>query len=290
MKNQLLFIAFFILSNLNAQIKITQIHLNAGSFMDIDNSKNKISDFSLLAPGSDILSQDFSAYQQVGYLNPGMMMRDKSNLANSSNFQSIQLGLSFVKCPKGTLRIGISNVHNELLNASGHYYESHVIDTLFSSQTGQMYYVDSTISNNYNGNYSNDQLRLDAAYIFEVNAGKRWAFHAGLGLSIGMSYRSTTRLRTEEYIQPYSGYESTSNSQNIESESHGNFMVMGGSAYIPLGINFKLGNKREFWKPFVIYNEFRPTIQLNSIPNNTVKFNVGFGSSLGLRYNLPSNK
>ena len=289
MKNQLLFFAFFILSNLNAQIKITQIHLNAGSFIDIDKSKNKISDFSLLAPGSDILSQDFSAYQQVGYLNPGMMMRDKSNLANSSNFQSIQLGLSFAKCPKGTLRIGISNVHNELLNASGHYYESHVIDTLFSSQTGQMYYVDSTISNNYNGNYSNDQLRLDAAYIFEVNAGKRWAFHAGLGLSIGMSYRSTTRLRTEEYIQPYSGYESTSNSQNIESESYGNFMVMGGSAYIPLGINFKLGNKREFWKPFVIYNEFRPTIQLNSIPNNTVKFNVGFGSTLGLRYNLPSN-
>ena len=289
MKNQLLFIAFFIFTNLNAQIKITQIHLNAGSFMDIDKSKNKISDFSLLAPGSDILSQDFSAYQQVGYLNPGMMMRDKSNLANSSNFQSIQLGLSFAKCPKGTLRIGISNVHNELLNASGHYYESHVIDTLFSSQTGQMYYVDSTISNNYNGNYSNDQLRLDAAYIFEVNAGKRWAFHAGLGLSIGMSYRSTTRLRTEEYIQPYSGYESTSNSQNIESESYGNFMVMGGSAYIPLGINFKLGNKREFWKPFVIYNEFRPTIQLNSIPNNTVKFNVGFGSTLGLRYNLPSN-
>ena len=289
MKNQLLFFAFFILSNLNAQIKITQIHLNAGSFMDIDKSKNKISDFSLLAPGSDILSQDFSAYQQVGYLNPGMMMRDKSNLANSSNFQSIQLGLSFAKCPKGTLRIGISNVHNELLNASGHYYESHVIDTLFSSQTGQMYYVDSTISNNYNGNYSNDQLRLDAAYIFEVNAGKRWAFHAGLGLSIGMSYRSTTTLRAEEYIQPYSGYESNANSENIESESYGNFMVMGGSAYIPLGINFKLGNKREFWKPFVIYNEFRPTIQLNSIPNNTVKLNVGFGSTLGLRYNLPSN-
>ena len=287
MKNQLLFIGFFIFTNLNAQIKITQIHLNAGSFMDIDKSKNKLSDFTLLAPGSDILSKDFSAYEEVGYFFSGMMMRDNSNLANSSNFQSIQLGLSFAKCPKGTLRIGISNVHSELLNASGHYYESHVIDTLFSSQTGQMYYVDSTISNNYNGNYSNDQLRLDAAYIFEANAGKRWAFHAGLGLSIGMSYRSTTRLRTEEYIQPYSGYESTSNSQNIESESHGNFMVMGGSAYIPFGINFKLGNKREFWKPFVIYNEFRPTIQLNSIPNNTVKFNVGFGSTLGLRYNLP---
>jgi hypothetical protein len=153
-----------------------------------------------------------------------------------------------------------------------------------------MYYVDSSISNYYNGNYSNDQLRLDAAYIFEANAGKRWAFHAGLGLSIGMSYRSTTTLRTSEYIQPYSGYESIANSENIESETYGNFMVMGGSAYIPLGINFKLGNKREFWKPFVIYNEFRPTIQLNSIPNNTVKLNVGFGSTLGLRYNLPSNK
>ena len=289
MINQLLFIAFLTFSNLNAQIKITQIHINSGSFMDIDNSKNQLSDFSLLAPGSDILSKDFSAYQTNGYYFSGGLMRDNSFLSNSSNFQSIQLGLSFAKCPKGTLRIGISNVHSELLNTSGFNYESYVVDTLFSSQTGQMYYVDSTISNYYNGNYSNDQLRLDAAYIFEVNAGKRWAFHAGLGLSIGMSYRSTTTLLTEEYIQPYSGYEGTSNTQNIESESYGNFMVMGGSAYIPLGINFKLGNKREFWKPFVIYNEFRPTIQLNSIPNNTVKFNVGFGSTLGLRYNLPSN-
>jgi hypothetical protein len=289
MKNQLLFIAFFIFSNLNAQIKITQIHINSGSFMDIDQSKNKLSDFSLLAPGSDILSNDFSAYQTNGYYFSGGLMRDNPFLSNSSNFQSIQLGLSFAKCPKGTLRIGISNVHSELLNTAGFKYESYVVDTLISSQTGQMYYVDSSISNYYNGNYSNDQLRLDAAYIFEINAGKRWAFHAGLGLSIGMSYRSTTTLLTEEYIQPYSGFESNANSENIESESYGNFMVMGGSAYIPLGINFKLGNKREFWKPFVIYNEFRPTIQLNSIPNNTVKFNVGFGSTLGLRYNLPSN-
>ena len=289
MKNQLLFIAFLTFSNLNAQIKITQIHINSGSFMDIDNSKNQLSDFSLLAPGSDILSKDFSAYETNAYYFSGGLMRDNSFLSNSSNFQSIQMGLSFAKCPKGTLRIGISNVHSELLNTSGFNYEGYVVDTLISSQTGQMYYVDSTISNYYNGNYSNDQLRLDAAYIFEVNAGKRWAFHAGLGLSIGMSYRSTTTLRAEEYIQPYSGYEGTSNTQNIESESYGNFMVMGGSAYIPLGINFKLGNKREFWKPFVIYNEFRPTIQLNSIPNNTVKFNVGFGSTLGLRYNLPSN-
>jgi hypothetical protein len=192
MKNQLLFIAFFIFSNLNAQIKITQIHINSGSFMDIDQSKNKLSDFSLLAPGSDILSKDFSAYQTNGYYFSGGLMRDNPFLSNSSNFQSIQLGLSFEKCPKGTLRIGISNVHSELLNTAGFKYESYVVDTLISSQTGQMYYVDSTISNYYNGNYSNDQLRLDAAYIFEVNAGKRWAFHAGLGLSIGMSYRSTT--------------------------------------------------------------------------------------------------
>jgi hypothetical protein len=61
MKNQLLFIVFLTFSKLNAQIKITQIHLNAGSFMDIDNSKNKLSDFTLLAPGSSILSKDFLA-------------------------------------------------------------------------------------------------------------------------------------------------------------------------------------------------------------------------------------
>jgi len=79
------------------------------------------------------LSKDFSAYQTNGYLNTIIMMRDNSNLANSSNFQSIQLGLSFAKCPKGTLRIGISNVHSELLNTSGFNYEGYVVDTLFSS-------------------------------------------------------------------------------------------------------------------------------------------------------------
>jgi hypothetical protein len=210
-------------------------------------------------------------------------------MQNNSSFQSLQVGLSLPKC-QGTLRLGISNFSNQLMSAYGSYYESHVVDTLISSQNGSMTFVDSTISRNVFGNYNNQQIRIDAAYVWEMNAGERWAFSAGAGLSFGLSYQSKTSLHYTEYTNSYQGYGSYAGNQitTHESETYKNPMNWGANIYVPLGINFRLGTKRAFWKPWMIYSELRPQLSFNSIPKSGVKFSPGIGSSSGIRYNIPT--
>jgi hypothetical protein len=147
-----------------SQIKLTQVHLSSGAYRQFGFTPSNITDFAPLAPGSSILMKDFSNYEgEMGYYNfnyPfGMGMQ------NNSSFQSLQVGLSLPKC-QGTLRLGISNFSNQLMSAYGSYYESHVVDTLISSQNGSMAFVDSTISRNVFGNYDNQQIRIDAAYVW----------------------------------------------------------------------------------------------------------------------------
>ena len=210
-------------------------------------------------------------------------------MQNTSSFQSLQVGLSLPKC-QGTLRLGISNFSNQLMSAYGSYYESHVVDTLISSQNGSMTFVDSTISRNVFGNYNNQQIRIDAAYVWEMNAGERWAFSAGAGLSFGLSYQSQTSLHYTEFTNSYQGYGSYTGNQTTthESETYKNPMNWGANIYVPLGINFRLGTKRAFWKPWMIYSELRPQLSFNSIPNSGVKFSPGIGSTSGIRYNIPT--
>jgi len=271
-----------------SQIKLTQVHLSSGAYRQFGFTPSNITDFAPLAPGSSILLKDFSNYESsMGYFNfnyPfGMGMQ------NTSSFQSLQVGLSLPKC-QGTLRLGISNFSNQLMNAYGSYYESHVVDTLISSQNGSMTFVDSTISRNVFGNYNNQQIRIDVAYVWEMNAGERWAFSAGAGMSFGLSYQSQTSLNFAEYTNSYEGYGSYVSNQTttLESETYKNPMAWGANIYVPLGINFRLGTKRAFWKPWMIYSELRPQLSFNSIPNSGVKFSPGIGSTSGIRYNIPT--
>jgi len=271
-----------------SQIKLTQVHLSSGAYRQFGFTPSNITDFAALAPGSSILMKDFSTYESsMGYYNfnyPfGMGMQ------NTSSFQSLQVGLSLPKC-QGTLRLGISNFSNQLMSAYGSYYESHVVDTLISSQNGSMTFVDSTISRNVFGNYNNQQIRIDAAYVWEMNAGERWAFSAGAGMSFGLSYQSQTSLNFAEYTNSYEGYGSYVSNQTttLESETYKNPMAWGANIYVPLGINFRLGTKRAFWKPWMIYSELRPQLSFNSIPNSGVKFSPGIGSASGIRYYIPT--
>ena len=271
-----------------SQIKLTQVHLSSGSYRQFGFTPSNITDFAPLAPGSSILLKDFSNYESsMGYFNFNYPF--SFGMQNSSSFQSLQVGLSLPKC-QGTLRLGISNFSNQLMSAYGSYYESHVVDTLISSQNGSMIFVDSTISRNVFGNYNNQQIRIDAAYVWEMNAGERWAFSAGAGLSFGFSYQSQTSLHYTEYTNSYQGYGSYTGNQTTshESETYNNPMAWGANIYVPLGINFRLGTKRAFWKPWMIYSELRPQLSFNSIPNSGVKFSPGIGSTSGIRYNIPA--
>lgn len=290
MKNTAIIFAFLLGSPaLFGQIKLTQLHLSSGSYMQYGDTPSEISDFNALAPGSTILMKDFSNYSgSNGML--GLLSSNRFSVGTTSNaFQSLQIGLKLPK-HQGTLRLGISTFQNNLMNCFASNYESYVVDTLVSSQNGSLTFVDSTNYKEVRGNYSNQQIRLEAAYVWEVNAGERWAFSAGAGMSLGFSYQSNTSLDFSEFTNSYEGYGTYQGSQTntFEREVFDNSTNWGANLYLPLSINLKLGKKRAFWMPWMIYSELRPQLSFNSIPTIGINFSPGIGAVTGIRYNLPS--
>jgi len=272
------------------QVKLTQVHLSSGAYRQFGVTPSNITDFAPLAPSSSILMKDFSNYESgIGYYN--FYYPFSAGMQNNSSFQSLQVGLSLPKCP-GTLRLGLSNFSNRLINANGSYYESHVVDTLISSQNGSMAFVDSTIRKSVYGSYTNQQIRMDAAYVWEMNAGVRWGFSVGFGLSFGFSYQSNTNIYYTEYINSYEGFGTYIGNQTSteERETFQNPLSWGTNIYIPLGISFRLGTVREFWKPWKIYTELRPQVSFNSLPHSGVKFSPGIGSATGICFDIPNTK
>ena len=264
------------------KIKITELHISNGTGFG-GQINGSIDDFKTLAPNSSILAMDFSQYNPQGfptYHTPGM---------NMSSSYSLQLGLQCAKMPKVTYRVGITHFTNAgVLSANGVYSQSFPYDTLTSSQTGEQTFLDSTNTKYYSMNHSNQQIRLDGAMIFRMFPEKRWSIHTGLGASIGMSYQSNTDINFWETSSMSSGnyYGDYYDHQNVERESYKNKNSIGASLYIPFGIDFGIGKKREFWMPFHLYIETRPSLNINSINGIGTSFSPGMSSAAGLRVKL----
>jgi hypothetical protein len=266
---------------ISQNIKITELHISNGTGLG-GQINGSINDFKILAPNSSILAMDFSQYNPEGFptvRTPGMNM--------SSNY-SLQLGLQCAKMPKVTYRVGITHVSNlGVLSAFGSYSQSFPYDTLTSSQTGEQTFIDSTNSKYYNMNHSNQQIRLDGAMIFRMFPEKRWSIHTGLGASIGMSYQSNTTISIWESSSISSeDYYGDNYEENGERETFKNKNSLGASLYIPFGIDFGIGKKREFWMPFHLYAETRPSLNINSINGIGTSFSPGISYAVGLRMKL----
>jgi hypothetical protein len=259
------------------KIKITELHISNGTGFG-GQINGSLDDFKTLAPNSSILAMDFSQYNPQGfptYQTPGM---------NMSSSYSLQLGLQCAKMPKVTYRVGITHITNAgVLSANGVYFQSFPYDTLTSSQTGEQTFLDSTNTKRYEMNHSNQQIRLDGAMIFRMFPEKRWSIHTGLGASIGMSYRSNTEINYWETSSIPSEY---NYGYGVERESYRNKNSLGASLYIPFGVDFGIGKKREFWMPFHLYVETRPSLNINSINGIGTSFSPGMSSAAGLRVKL----
>ncbi|MEI8116780.1 MAG: hypothetical protein WCH03_04520 [Flavobacteriia bacterium] len=264
-------------------LKISEIHISSGSG-SMETQDGTLSDFAKLAPNSAILAMDLS---QLTPYNNSYFNGFRMNAG--SNSTSLQLGLQCAKMPKITFRVGLTHVSNfGMLSAHGSFYESAPYDTLTSSQTGQQTFIDSSHSKSYEMNYSNQQIRLDGALIFRMFPEKRWSLHTGLGASIGMSYRANTHINYWENSSVSYNYQGSGNygSGTGTNESFKNKNSLGASLYIPFGVDFCIGKKREFWMPFHLYVESRPSLNINSISGIGTSFSPGMSSAAGLRVKL----
>jgi hypothetical protein len=163
-------------------------------------------------------------------------------------------------------------------------------DTLSSAQTGQTVYMDSVTTKTLGMNYTWEQVRLDGSLIFSTNPEARWALFSGIGFSAGVSINSNTEIYYNnsgsiESHSPNSTQTSYSSyySERSMTERFRNKTNLGFLAYVPLGIDFRMGKRREFWKRMHLVYELRPGINMTSVPELRVIANAAIQQGLGVK-------
>lgn len=268
-----------IFSNSNAQektprVRISEFHLQTG-FQYYPAATSSLEDFRKLAPNSILLKEDLPSYNSFGYYN------------GRGNFSSVQLGLTFKNHPNALLRVGISNMGVSGLQNSYSKQDYFPYDTLTSSATGEQTFIDSVSSQSYFMNHSSRQIRLDAALIFRTDASARWSLFAGIGASLGVNYNATTYISyyTNNYINNQNGnsynYGYNNGSEKTESFTTKNYLTT--TAYIPMGVDFRIGKNQAFWKRLHLYYEIKPSISMTQIPALRTMTTVNMTQALGLK-------
>jgi len=271
-------------------LRISEFHLQNG--MGINSMQSlPLADFQSLAPNSILLQNDLSGFNfnaygiYSGYFNYGPGMFIGNRIANTSDYQSIQLGITFKDNSNPLWRIGISHGSTSNLSSGFSRDVATRFDTLTSSQTGEQFFVDSIQTANYLIQYSSEQLRLETSLIYRTNPEKRWSVYAGIGGSFGFSYNAETYIsyNSSSYISGMSSTSYTNSDYKNETEHFSNKSNISASIFVPMGIDFRMGKTREFWKRLHLYYEMKPSVIFTSIPELRTFTTVNLMSSLGLR-------
>lgn len=248
---------------------ITEVQLQNGFQLNPMPHTNLL-DFQAMAPNSALLATDFSSFSLA------------NRQATGGSFHALSVGIKFKKS-NPTLRLGIAYLMNNNLNMAYEKVIKYAYDTLTSSQTGTQTILTHDSLYRYSMTNLSKQLRLDAALIFRTNESARWSLYAGVGASLGYTIESTTRIDyTIENVDRPKSKENTIDSRQTEIFENKNYLTS--SIYAPLGIDFRIGKKREFWKHLHLTYELKPSINFVAIPEIKTVTVVGMVSTGGLRY------
>lgn len=269
------------------KISIHDVYIQTG-LMSEQYTNGTISDFKALAPQSVLLNNDMKNFSQSNGF--GLM---------SNPTFSVMMGLKFSNKEKTMykanplLRLGFS--YSSGTNLIGNSYKEvrKAYDTITSSQTGEIAYVDSINTQSYYMNYNSNQLRFDGSVIFRTNPEARWSLFTGIGITAGFSINSRTDIYYNNYGRTETTYAdgtTTSNSangysysNNSNTETFRNKSNFGLSTYIPMGIDFRIGKKREFWQRTHLFYELRPGINMTSIPGLQTITNATIQQGIGVK-------
>jgi hypothetical protein len=269
------------------KISIHDVYIQTGLSSEQLNS-GTISDFKILAPQSILLNNDMTNFKQSNGF--GLM---------SNSMFSVLVGLQFsnkektMYKPNPLLRLGFTYSSGTNL-MSGSFKEDRIpFDTLTSSQTGQTAFIDSINTERYNMNYTSEQLRFDGSVIFRTNPEARWSLFTGIGITAGISINARTDIYYSNYGTAETTYaDGTSSSSPSYGYSYSNIGTtetfrnkrnFGLSTYIPMGIDFRIGKKREFWQRTHLFYELRPSINMTSIPGLQTFTNATIQQGIGVK-------
>lgn len=240
-----------------------------------------LNDFRKLATQSTILNKDLSAYSSAIFM----------STYGQTSF-SAKLGISFLDKDKNTykanptVRIGFNYFRNVGLISQLDKTTRVRFDTLYSTTGGPPVYLDSVTHYFIGMSYGTEELRVDISLIFRTNIEARWSIYAGIGGTLGGSLNSYTTINYSESSSVESsaiGAPMNNNFYSGSSERFKNKSSIGYSMYLPLGLDFRMGNNREFWKRLHVYYEAKPFLNSSYLHHIGMFTNVGIQNGLGLR-------
>jgi hypothetical protein len=250
------------------------------------NTYGALSDFKTLAPQSVLLNNDLSGFSPGG----GFSM-------SGSTMFSVMLGLQFSDQKKSVykanplLRLGICYFSGTSLTGASYKDEHIPYDTLTSVRTGQTVYIDSVIMQSYGMDYTSQQLRFDGSLIFRTDPEARFSLFAGIGITAGLSLNAVTYISYSSYCRTETRFPDGnttssydySGSSTDKTEEYRTQNNLGFSSYLPMGVDFRIGKKNEFWKLLHVFYELRPSINITSIPELRTITNASIQQGFGLR-------
>lgn len=268
----LVFVASVLSSNAQendtGRVRISEVNLYTG-FTTYRAEILTLEEAKIFAPGSVLLAQDFSGFSSSS----GWSTYTSTNLHGS-------VGLTFNSKPNMRLRMGFNYRGITGFYGSNNREDRYTFDTLTSAQTGTQYVLDSVVSRNASWHQTAEHISLDASLIFSTNAEARWSFYGGIGGTIGMAINVGTMISYYETYQTPLGLQQVNYSFTSEHEEYRNSGYLVSSVYSPLGIDFRIGQKREFLKMVHLFYEFRPTVFVASIPEldrTSIRLNLTHG-------------
>ena len=248
-----------------------------------------LADFQKLVPNSSLLQKDLNGFQQ-----------SNSSIFYASSALSAQTGWKLFNPKtqsyrnKVSLRLGFNFLRGSSLSSNWYQNESFTFDSLTSSQNDLIIYRDSVYNRNFSANYQSTQFRLDAAMVWKSSSEKRLQVWGGLGINAGISLNSivdvnfidsgriVTYDNNNEVFYQQGDY-FASGSLRERSSTRNNF---GFSAYVPLGISFRIGNKSELLRRFHLVFEARPGLNATVIRGLNSTWNPSFQYGIGLKVSL----
>lgn len=265
------------------RINIYDVCLWDGQFLE-RSTISSLHVFRELAPESVLLKNDFTNYSTLRLLNLtnnpmysaffGIKLRNKEKTAYKTN-SHLRIGLSYFS--------GTSLTYTIYKSDRKTYY------TLINA--GQTTYFDSVTTKSYNMFYSSEQFRLDGSLIYHTNPQSGWSLFSGIGITAGFSINAATSIYYSHDEKTEARNSTSSNSspplifdfEDMKSEKFRNKNNFGSSVFIPMGIDFRIGKKKEFWKRIHLFYEARPGVNITFIQKKQFAANASLQHGFGLR-------
>jgi len=265
------------------QLNINSLYLHTGLYRLADHQMYA-PNFRILAPESEILKNNQDGYSK------GKMY--SFNAYSVPNVISIQLGFN----PRNRrtkrvqerieFRAGLSCYFSNGFSFYINKFEKHRYDSV---QTGnRMLYYDSAKAQSINVNYFFKMLKADLSFLVKSKQNRRWSGYAGVGISAGISINNgiLIRHRTVNSIYFNNYEEKRVTPETNESEYFrikDNYSI---TAYLPAGIDFRIGKESPFWQRLHLFLEARPGINFQIVPEVITSISPCIQTSLGLRVKL----